>query len=68
MAFYPTLLFIFNLFKSLHILILFKKKLMPSLVPHSVGHVDFLLIEQVSAHPLNVYFSNSDKGAKPFLA
>ena len=24
---------------------------MPSLVPHSVGHVDFLLTEQVGAHP-----------------
>ena len=44
------------------------QKLMALLVPHSVGHVDFLLIEQVNAHPLNVYFSDSKRGVKLFLA
>ena len=52
--------------KKFHILILLKEKLVPSLIPHSEKHVDFLLTKQVGAHPLYVYFSDLDKSARPF--
>ena len=65
MIFYSTLHSIFGLFKTLHVLILLKEKLMPSLVIHSVRHMDFLLIEQVVTRPLYVYFSYSYRGARP---
>ena len=41
---------------------------MPSLVPHFVGHVDFLLTKQVSAHPIYVYFLDLDRSAELSLA
>ena len=47
--------------KILHIPILLKEKPVLSLVPHPIGHMDFLFIKQVSAYPLYVYFSDSDR-------
>ena len=52
-----------DLFKILHVFILLKEKLMPSPILHFMGHVNFLLIEQVSAHPLHVYFLDLDRSA-----
>ena len=36
---------IFGLFKIIYTLILLKEKLVPLLIPQSMGHMDFILIE-----------------------
>ena len=64
--FYLT--FYIDLFKILHVFIILKEKLVFSFAPHFMGHVDFLLIEQVSAHSLYVYFLNLDRGVRLSLA
>ena len=60
--------FYINLFKILHIFVILKEKLMPSLVLDSMGHVYFLLTKQVCTYPFYVYFLDLDRGVRPSLA